>query len=303
MNQISCSAYAKINLTLDVGQRRPDGYHDIRSIMQTIALHDTLTVTAPDRPGIHLEVVGEEATGVPSDETNLVHKAAVRVQKIAAARELLPGNQSGLHILLHKRIPSQAGLGGGSSDAAAALAAVSSLLGLTLSPARLREIAAALGADVPFFLTGGTALAEGLGERITPLAPLAADWPLVLVKPNAGVSTAAAYAALDAVMGREAGGATQRRLLGQQVFSNDFEAVILPAYPEVAAAYAALSQTAEGGESFKPLLCGSGSALFLRASSPAAAEQIAARITAAEVGKVWVTQTIGARGDKESWTQ
>ena len=202
----------------------------------------------------------------------------------------MPRNQSGLHILLHKRIPSQAGLGGGSSDAAAALVAVSHLLGLTLSPTRLAEVAASLGADVPFFLTGGTALAEGLGEKIRSLAPLAPNWPLVIVRPSTGVSTAAAYAALDGVRGRYPRKATQRWLLGQQVFSNDFEAVILPAYPEVAAAYAALSQTAEGGESFKPLLCGSGSALFLRASSPAAAEQIAARITAVEVGKVWVTQ-------------
>ena len=152
-------------------------------------------------------------------------------------------------------------------------------------------------------MTGGTALAEGLGEKITPLAPLVPDWPLVLVKPNVGVSTAAAYAALDAVTGREVTGATVRRMSGPQVSSNDFEAIILPAYPEVAAASAALSQTAEDGESFKPLLCGSGSALFLRASSPAAAEQIAARVTAAEVGTVWTTRTIGARGNKEFWTQ
>lgn len=294
MSQITCLAYAKINLTLDVGPRRADGYHDIRSVMQTIALHDTLTVTAaPDTPGVHLEVVGEEADGVPADETNLVHKAAVRGQKIAAARGVLPGNRSGLHLLLHKRIPSQAGLGGGSSDAAAALVAVSRLVGLSLPPARLGEIGASLGADVPFFLFGGTALAEGLGEKVTPLLALAPGWPLVVVKPAAGVSTAAAYAALDAVRDREVSNATQRRLNGEQILFNDFETVILPAYPEVAAAYAVLSQTAELGESFKPLLCGSGSALFLRASSQAAAEQIAAWVRAAEVGKVWVTRTIG----------
>lgn len=294
MSQITCQAYAKINLTLDVGPRRADGYHNIRSVMQTIALHDTLTVTAaPEGPGVHLEVVGEEADGVPSDETNLVHKAAVRLQKVAAARGLSPGSRSGLHLLLHKRIPSQAGFGGGSSDAAAALLAVSRLLGLTLPSARLGDIGASLGADVPFFLSGGTALAEGLGEKITPLPAAAPDWPLVVVKPNAGVSTAAAYAALDALVGREMNDATQRWLDGEQAPSNDFEAVILPAYPEVAAAYALLSRTAEPGE-IKPLLCGSGSALFLRASSQAAAEQIAAWVTAAEVGKVWVTRTIGA---------
>lgn len=294
MNQITRHAYAKINLTLDIGPRRADGYHDVRSIMQTLALHDTLTVTAsPETLGVHLEVIGEEAGGVPADETNLVHKAAVRLQKIAAARGILPGNKSGLHILLHKRIPSQAGLGGGSSDAAATLVAAGSLLGLAPPPARLSEIGASLGADVPFFFSGGTALAEGLGEKITPLPALAPDWPLVIVKPNTGVSTAAAYAALDAVANRSFGGATHRWLSGRQVPCNDFEAVILPAYPEVAAAYALLSQTAEHGE-IKPLLCGSGSALFLRASSPSAAEQIAARVTAAGAGRAWATQTIGA---------
>ena len=302
MSQITCQAYAKINLTLDVGPRRADGYHDVRSVMQTIALHDTLTVTAAPDPGVRLEVVGEEVGGVPSDETNLVHKAAVRLQKTAAARGLLPGSRSGLHLLLHKRIPSQAGLGGGSSDAAATLLAVSRLLGLALSPTRLSEIGASLGADVPFFLSGGTALAEGLGEKITPIAPLKPDWPLVVVKPNVGVSTAAAYAALDAASERKVSGATQHWLDGEQAPFNDFEAVILPAYPEIAAAYALLSQTAEYGE-IRPLLCGSGSALFLRASSPSAAEQLAARVTAAGVGKVWVTRTIGARGDNKSWMQ
>ncbi len=206
----------------------------------------------------------------------------------------MPGSSSGLHLHLHKRVPSQAGLGGGSSDAAAALLAVNHLLGLKLSAARLREIGASLGADVPFFLTGGTALAEGLGERITPLPPLAPDWSLVVVKPDSGVSTAAAYAALDAVAGRKMSDATQRRLEGEDVLLNDFEPVILPAYPEAAAAYAILSKTAEDGQSFKPLLCGSGSALFLRASSHTAAEQIAAQMHAAGFRKVWVTQTKGA---------
>ena len=298
MLPITCAAYAKINLTLDVGLRRPDGYHDIRSVMQTIALHDTLTFTpAPDFPGVHLSVTGEEAGGVPADETNLVHKAAVRLQKIAAARQVLPGNQSGLHISLHKRIPSQAGLGGGSSDAASALIAVNTMLGLTLSLARLTEIGAALGADVPFFLTGGMALAEGRGEKVTPLPPLAPDWPLVIVKPKVGVSTAAAYAALDALKNRQMNGAARRWQGGEQVLHNDFEVVILPNYPEVAAAYSLLLQTAEREKSFMPLLCGSGSALFLRASTQAAAETIAVQVQAAELGKVWVTQTVGAKHD------
>lgn len=295
MNLISLNAHAKINLTLDVGLRRADGYHDIRSVMQTIALHDTLdTALTPERPGIFLEVTGEESRGVPADETNLVHKAAVRLQKIAAARGILPGHH-GLHIRLHKRIPAQAGLGGGSSDAATTLLAVNTLLGLDLSQKRLCEIGAALGADVPFFFIGGTALAEGFGEKITPLPPLTPDWPLVVVKPSAGVSTAAAYAALDAVSDRQSGDATERWLNGEQTLLNDFEAVVLPAYPDAAAAYALLSQTAEHSKSFKPLLCGSGSALYLRTASLSASEDLAAQIKSAGRGKVWVTQTIGAK--------
>lgn len=293
MNTLTRLAYAKINLTLDVGPRRPDGYHDIRSVMQTIALHDTVSVTLDRVPGVHLTVTGDEAVGVPTDETNLVHKAAVRLQKIAAARGIRAGNESGLQIVLDKHIPSQAGLGGGSSDAAAALLAVNKLFSLALSQAQLSEIGAALGADVPFFLTGGTALAEGLGEQIKPLPPLSPSWPLVIVKPNSGVSTAAAYAALDAVPNRTTSGATQRWLQDRRVISNDFERVILPAYPEVAAAYHLFSQTTDEGESFKPLLCGSGAALFLRASSKEAAEQIAAQVRAAGIG-IWVTETIGA---------
>ncbi len=94
MTSITRQAHAKINLTLDVGARRPDGYHDIRSIMQTIALHDTLTVTrTPEQPGVRLVVTGDQAAGVPADESNLVHRAAVRLQKIAAARQILSGNR------------------------------------------------------------------------------------------------------------------------------------------------------------------------------------------------------------------
>ena len=236
-----------------------------------------------------MEVSGEEAGGVPADETNLAHKAVVRLQKIAAARGM-PPRQSGLALTLHKRIPAQAGLGGGSSDAAAALLAANILLGLALSPTRLGEIGAALGADVPFFLAGGTALVEGVGEQVTPLPPLAPPWPLVVVKPGAGVSTAAAYAALDAAPNRRGGAATAEWLAGRQKLANDFEAVVLPAYPEVAAAYAALSLAAEAGSEAR--LCGSGAALFLPASSPAAAETVAARVRAAGVGAVWVTETL-----------
>ena len=295
MTSLTRLARAKINLTLDVGVRRSDGYHDIRSVMQTLALHDTLTVTRTmNVPGVRLEVTGDEARGVPADESNLVHRAAVRLQKIAAARGSIPGSHSGLHILLHKRIPSQAGLGGGSSDAAATLLAVNGLLGLALPHARLAEIGATLGADVPFFLTGGTALVEGLGERVTPLPPLTPDRPLVIVKPPLGIPTAAAYAALDALPDRVPGQATAAWLRGERQMSNDFEAVVFPNYPEVAAAHALLHQTDQTLRSFSALLCGSGAAVFCAVPTEAAARELAERARALDIGRVWVTTTQGA---------
>ncbi len=291
MTSVTRRAYAKINLTLDVGPRRPDGYHDIRSIMQTLALHDTLTVTrTPTRPGVVLEVLGDEAAGIPDDASNLVHQAAVRLQKTAAARGTLTAETSGLHLILEKRIPSQAGMGGGSSDAASALLAVASLLDLHFSLRRLTELAATLGADVPFFLDGGTALVEGLGEQITLLPPIA-PFDVVVVKPPVGVSTALAYGALDALTSREEGTATEEWLSGSNSLANDFERVILPASPEVARAYSVLNWTDETGESFRPRLCGSGAALFCPASSEAAARRLAARSEAHNIGKVWVTRT------------
>lgn len=297
MTSLTRRAYAKINLTLDVGARRPDGDHDISSIMQTITLYDTVTVTwTSDASGVRLEVGGDEGGGVPTDESNLVHRAAVRLQKVAAARGSVPGDRSGLHILLHKRIPSQAGLGGGSSDAAAALLVINDLFSLALSRRRLAEIGAALGADIPFFLTGGTARVEGLGERVTALPPLSPPWHLVIVKPPVGVSTAAAYAALDALPERVSGAATDSWMRGEENPANDFEAVILSACPPIAAAYAALHQTGLTGESFRPLLCGSGSCVFRRVVTAEEGEHLAGEVEAAGRGKAWVTTTGGVIG-------
>ncbi len=286
MTSLTRRAYAKINLTLDVGSRRPDGYHDITSIMQTVALHDTLTITpTPNVPGVRLEVTGAEAEGVPADDTNLVYRATISLLQNTDA--------PGVHITLHKEIPSQAGLGGGSSDAAATLRAVNDLFGLSLPRQKLTEIGTALGADVPFFLTGGTALVKGLGEQVTGLKSLQPLWHLVIIKPNVGVSTAGAYAMLDAVLQRRSGSATEAMLKGEMQLGNDFETVILPTYPEIAAAYVALSWTPQTDESFKPLLCGSGSALFRRVSTPASGARLAERIKAAGLGKAWVTETQG----------
>jgi 4-diphosphocytidyl-2-C-methyl-D-erythritol kinase len=179
---------AKINLTLRVGPARADGFHDVRSVMQSIALSDTLTLSTRKGPF----VLATRAPGVPADRTNLVWRAAEVLWR--ALRR--PGDPSDTHVKLEKQIPSAAGLGGGSADAAAALAGLNRLWGGKLSQRDLIRLAAELGSDVPFFLLGGTALAAGRGEELYPLA----DVPrlgVVIIKPSFGVQTAEAYRWLD----------------------------------------------------------------------------------------------------------
>src|SRR6266567_9058552 len=177
-------SYAKINLTLDVLGRRSDGYHELITIMQTIDLYDTICLTANEDTSVRMICTRPEL----SNDDNLAARAA------QAIRQRLNLTQ-GLDIELHKRIPVAAGLAGGSSNAAAVLLALQRWWQLPLSPTDLLSIAASLGSDIPFFLTGGLALCEGRGEYITPLA---SRWPaymrwLLLVKPSIGVSTAAVF--------------------------------------------------------------------------------------------------------------
>jgi 4-diphosphocytidyl-2-C-methyl-D-erythritol kinase len=160
-------APAKINWTLEVLGRRDDRYHEVRTIIQTVEPCDTLDLTPGDR--LKLEVEGAHQ---PSED-DLVLRAAT----------LLEGGASGAHIRLSKRVPVAAGLGGGSSDAAAALRGLNQLWRLGYGDARLAEISAGIGSDVAFFVHGGTALAEGRGERVTPLPDLAATWLVLLVPP------------------------------------------------------------------------------------------------------------------------
>src|SRR2546421_921450 len=182
-------AYAKINLTLDVLGRRADGYHALATVMQTVDLHDTLCLTATDDNRVQVVCTRPEL----SNEDNLAARAAQLLRERFAL-------QQGILIELYKRIPIAAGLGGGSSDAAAVLLAMRQWWQLSLSPSELQEIAASLGSDVPFFLTGGLALCEGRGERVTPLArywPSSMRW-LLLLKPAISVSTAAVFRSLPA---------------------------------------------------------------------------------------------------------
>lgn len=177
-------AHAKINLALDVLGTRPDGYHELETIMQTLELHDELEITAA--PDITLAVQGAD---LPAGPENLAYRAAALLRERA-------GHAGGAEIRLAKRIPLAAGLAGGSADAAAVLRGLNELWHLGLGPAELAAWGAEIGSDVPFCLYGGTALVRGRGEAVTPLRDLP-PLGVVLVKPPFGVSTAEVYRRYD----------------------------------------------------------------------------------------------------------
>ncbi len=182
---ITLKAPAKINLTLEVLRKRPDGYHEIRSVLQTIDLNDTLYIQSGKGISFQCDMPGWSA------KNSLLSKAARLLQKATGCKQ-------GAAISLEKRVPLLSGLGGDSSDAAALLKGLNEFWGLSVSNERLQELAVRLGSDVAFFLRGGTALAEGRGEIIVPLPPLPESWVLVLV-PDIKVGpgkTARMYAAL-----------------------------------------------------------------------------------------------------------
>ena len=180
-------AFAKINLTLDVLGKRPDGYHDLKSIMQTISLRDDIRLEVGTGEPWKLEC---DVEGIPCDETNLAWKAA----KIYC--DTLKKDPDGLNIHITKRIPVEAGLGGGSADAAAVLRALNRHFGVPLSIMALAELGAQVGSDVPFCVIGGTAMVEGRGERIRKL-PAMPECIFVVVKPDFSVSTPELYRKLD----------------------------------------------------------------------------------------------------------
>ena len=261
-------AYAKINLTLDVLGHRADGYHDLATVMQTVDLYDTICLTATEDNQVHLVCTKPEL----SNDDNLAARAARLVRQRLAIRH-------GILIELHKRIPVAAGLGGGSSDAAAVLLALQQWWQLQLSPSDLLEMATLLGSDVPFFLTGGLALCEGRGERVTALAPF---WPesmrwLLLVKPAISVSTAAVFRNLptsDYTDGSHSRAVSTDLHAGQKPeledLHNCFERSVLESYPEVAHARADLLQA---GASFVRL-SGTGPTLFAPFSDLACAQKV-----------------------------
>ncbi len=182
-------AYAKINLLLDVTGKRPDCYHNVAMIMQTISLHDVVTVEKI--PGSEIEICCDQP-GIPTDCRNIAWRAAK-----AFGQEY--GPPDGLRISIEKHIPSQAGLGGGSADAAAVLRALRDMYAPTMPDEKLISIGVRVGADVPFCIVGGCCLCEGIGEVLTPLPCLPNEYTIEVYKPRAGVSTKQAYTAMDSI--------------------------------------------------------------------------------------------------------
>ncbi|MCD8324266.1 MAG: 4-(cytidine 5'-diphospho)-2-C-methyl-D-erythritol kinase [Clostridiales bacterium] len=182
MDEISLKALAKINLGLDVTSQREDGYHEVRMIMQSIHLYDRVEIKKTRSPQIHVQT---NLFYLPVDENNLVYKAAKLMKDEFKIKE-------GVRITLQKFIPVAAGMAGGSSDAAAVLVGMNRIFNLGLKQSRLMELGLTLGADVPFCIMRGTALAEGIGEKLTALPPMP-KCPVLIAKPAFSVSTKHVY--------------------------------------------------------------------------------------------------------------
>jgi len=184
---ITIKAPAKINLTLDITGKRPDGYHEICTIMHTVELSDTITVNAEKSPETIISIKTDKAY-IPCGPANTVYKAVSLFMNET-------GINAAVEIDINKKIPVGAGLGGGSSDAAAVIKALDTLFCSNLSIEKQNMIAAKVGADVPFCLNGGCAIARGIGEILSPL-PVLPHFPVVISKPRGGVSTAKVFSAL-----------------------------------------------------------------------------------------------------------
>ena len=179
-------AFAKINLCLDVLRRKEDGYHEVEMVMTNVDIADVLEIKELEEKKILLKSDNKD---LAMDETNLIYKAIVLLQKEA-------GKDFGIELSLEKNIPMEAGMAGGSADAAATLKAVNELFKLNISKDRLLELGASLGADIPFCIMGGTALASGVGEKLKSLKPLP-KMKILIAKPNTGLSTKKVYESLD----------------------------------------------------------------------------------------------------------
>lgn len=247
---LTIKAPAKVNYLLDVIRRRPDGYHDLRMIMQRVNLCDEIAITLHDSADL---TVGCGRDEVPDGPDNIAWKAARIMLDLA-------GSPQGATISITKNIPVAAGLGGGSSDAASVLMGMNELLGLNLSDQHLMEIGVKLGADVPFFIFKKTALAQGIGEQLLAMPPMPKAW-ILLVNPGVAVSTAWVYKSLQLTNQKELA-----KLPGFfdsindicSILSNDLEDVTIPAFPVIAEIKSSMLRLGASGA----MMSGSGPTVF-----------------------------------------
>lgn len=285
MDTIKLLSYAKINLTLEVSRLRPDGFHDIDSVVQVIDLRDELEITRADEGVMEVFV---ERGDAPSGMQNSVYSACEEFFSSTGIR-------GGVRCVLRKQIPAQAGLGGGSGNAAAAIAGLDRLCGTDLSIDEMAQLAAKVSSDAPLFLYGGTVRMRGRGELVEPL-PDAPPMHLIVVKPEVGVSTAWAYAELDKRWRRESrhwsdsAESAIRSLNGLwliESLTNDFDEVVSGGFEDISNAKKTLRKA--GAE--VALLCGSGSAVCGFFAREAAALAAADRLRD-EFANVFVTRTL-----------
>ena len=274
-------ARAKINLTLDILGVRADGYHEVEMIMQMIELADEVELKKI-ASGVRLKIDGGK--NIPSDEKNLAWRAAVEVQKFV-------GKDLGVAIELKKKIPSAAGLGGGSADAAAVIRGLNRLYELNLTDNELCKIGERIGSDVPFCIIGGTCFAEGRGEILTPLAPIK-RLNVVLAKPDGEISTAWAYKTYDENSAQIH--PPTKTIIAQlqrgdydaafKNFSNVLESVVIKKIPAIAEIKSKFS--AAGAD--VALMSGSGATVFALTDDDLTAKKIAASVDAAQI---FITKT------------
>ena len=280
MDKIQLKALAKINLGLDVLRRREDGYHEVKMIMQTIGLHDDLEIRKTKTPGIQVKT---NLYYLPTNENNLVYKAA----KLLMDEFQI---QDGVSIQLKKRIPVAAGMAGGSSDGAAVLWGINQMYGLGLSMQALMERGVRLGADVPYCIQRGTALAEGIGENWSVLPPMP-KCTILIAKPGISVSTKFVYENLhandlkpeqhpDVDSMIEAMRQKDLGLLCSRM-GNVLETVTIPAYPVINE----IKRTVMDNGAIGSMMSGSGPTVFGIFDSPVAAKQAMKAVRAAKLAK------------------
>ncbi len=308
MHSYSLIAPAKINLYLEIIGDRPDGFHELVMILQSIELADRIELKSSDTDDIYLQCNHPQ---VPTDETNLACRAARLMCDIFADTY---ANYGGVNIKIEKNIPVAAGLAGGSTDAAAVLVGMNMMWALGLTQPELQELAAQLGADVPFCIAGGTAIATGKGDRLDPIKDLDNIWVVLAKYQNLGVSTPWAYqtyrqqyqssyiADAEGIKARmkqvhssplvHAITNKQNREIGN-LLHNDLEKVVLPEYPQVAQLRAAFAEA----DTLGTMMSGSGPTIFAlctdQAQAIAASKKVTQQINDPDLG-LWITKLSSA---------